>query len=76
MIALESLLGRSDAQRGLYAPCKRRDALQRAFQSNPFGAGRNWPIATLLVGHDVPHRASPHALRWANFGSVMAYDIP
>ena len=76
MIALESLLGRSDARRGLYAPRKRSDALQRAFQCNPYGAGRFWPIATLFVGHDVPHRASPYALRWAKIGSVMAHHIP
>src|SRR5579863_10670052 len=37
-------------------PCKRRNAVQCVSLRNPEGAGRFWPIATLLVAHDGLHR--------------------
>ncbi|WP_082395467.1 hypothetical protein [Sphingopyxis macrogoltabida] len=51
-------------------PVQGRDAVRRASGGNPCGAGRFWPIATLLVGHDVPHRAAPRASHSAKIGSV------
>ncbi|MFA7604133.1 MAG: hypothetical protein WCY29_14085, partial [Novosphingobium sp.] len=32
-------------------PCQRRDAVRRASQRDPEGAGRFWPSTTFLVGH-------------------------
>ncbi|MBA4160526.1 MAG: hypothetical protein C0515_00230 [Novosphingobium sp.] len=74
MIALGNMLGRSDAKRGLVAPCKRNDALQHVSQGDPCGAGQIGPIASLLVEHDASHRASPRALHWGQFGSVMTHS--
>ncbi|WP_341786664.1 hypothetical protein [Sphingopyxis panaciterrae] len=54
------------------SPVQRRAAARRASGGNPYGAGRFWPIASLLVGHDVPHRAAPHASHSAKIGSVTA----
>ncbi|WP_349772110.1 hypothetical protein [Sphingopyxis alaskensis] len=51
-------------------PDQRRAAVRRASGGNPSGAGRFWPIATLLVGRDVPHRAAPRASRSAKIASV------
>ncbi|MFN4356368.1 hypothetical protein, partial [Sphingopyxis alaskensis] len=47
-----------------------RAAVRRASGGSPSGAGRFWPIATLLVGRDVPHRAAPRASRSAKIASV------
>ncbi|WP_324187670.1 hypothetical protein [Sphingopyxis solisilvae] len=51
-------------------PVQRRAAVRRASGGNPCGAGLFRPIATLLVGHDVPHRAAPRASHSAKIGSV------
>ncbi|WP_353846152.1 hypothetical protein [Sphingopyxis sp.] len=51
-------------------PDQRRAAVRRASGGNPSGAGRFWPRATLLVGHDVPHRAAPRASHSTKIGSV------
>ncbi|HEV2598709.1 hypothetical protein [Sphingopyxis sp.] len=53
-------------------PDQRRAAVRRASGGNPYGAGRFWPIAALLVAHDEPHRTSPRALHSAKIGSVAA----
>ncbi|SNS75668.1 hypothetical protein SAMN06295955_104220 [Sphingopyxis indica] len=57
------------------SPCKTRDGVRRASLRNPGGAGRFWPIAALLVGHDDPHRTSPRALHWAKIGSVKVVQF-
>ncbi len=51
-------------------PCKTRDDVRRPSQGDPCGAGRIWPIAALLVGHDASASLPPRASHWAKFGSV------
>ena len=70
VIALESPPARSVAQDGLVVPYKRRDDVRGAFKGNPFGAGRFWPNAASLVGHDGNPSLPPHSLHWAKIGSV------
>ena len=70
VIALESPSARSVSQVGLVDPGKRRNEVRRAFKGNPSGAGRFWPIAALLVGHNRLALLPPRALHWAKIGSV------
>ena len=63
-------LGRRGAQRGLGGPCKRRDALQPPSGRDRVAAGRLAPISALFVNHDAFASLIPHALNWAQIGSV------
>src|SRR3546814_7672536 len=53
-------------------PCKTHDEIRRPSQDDPCGAGRFWPIAALLVGHDASASLPPRASHWAKIGSVTA----
>ena len=70
VIALESPPARSVSQGGLVVPDKRCDEVRRAFKGNPCGAGRFWPIAALLDGHNALALLPPCALHWTKIGSV------
>src|SRR3546814_16143580 len=53
-------------------PCKTHDEIRRPSQDDPCGAGRFWPIAALLLGHDASASLPPRASHLAKIRPVTA----